>query len=191
MYIITRKTVIIFVVIAVALFAISRVFVFFMKEAPSITTKITEDKTETPQAKYIKGNVAFLYPAKWKENDIVTAPGFISVQVVDLEDTIVFVASSGEKLNDNKINGEITDERDVTVGGISGKERRWENEKSQAVVFRADNIQFENKYYRFEMFGMMSRKIKMEQAFEKIIQSVKFEKGAGEGIQAMQEESSP
>ena len=123
------------------------------------------------QAKYSKRNTSFFYPARWQENDIPALPGFISVQVVDLEDGIVLVASSGEKVNDFQVTGTLVRDESITVGGVVGKERRWENGESQAVVFRADDLKFEGKYYRFEMFGAMSRKVKMEREWESILKS--------------------
>ena len=78
------------------------------------------------------------------------------------------------------MSGTLVREEDITVGGIAGKERRWENRESQTVIFRADNLKFEGKQYRFEMFGAFSRKVKMEREWESIMKSVQFEKGSEE-----------
>ena len=112
----------------------------------------------------------------------------ISVQVVDSEDGIVLVASSAEKMSDSEVSGTLVREGNITVGGIAGKERRWENIKSQTVIFRADNLKFEGKQYRFELFGTLSRKVKMERAWDGIMKSVQFEKRSEEGITATPQE---
>lgn len=181
---VTRRTLLILITLAAVLFLASCATVFFLyrKMAPSLPK--AGEKAVVAQAKYSKGNTSFFYPALWRENDIPASSGFISVQVADPEDSIVVVASSGEKLNDYKVTGTLQREENITVGGVSGKERRWENEKSQAVVFRADDLKFEGKQYRFEMFGTLSRKVKMEHEWEGILKSVRFEKGNEKEITA-------
>lgn len=181
---VTRRTLFILIALVTVLFVAACVAVFFLylKVAP-MAPKVAE-KVVIAQAKYIKGNASFFYPAEWQENDIPAPPGFISVQVVDQKDGIVLVASSGEKLNDSQVTGTLVRDESVTVGGVIGKERRWENTESQAVVFRADGLQFEGKYYRFEMFGVLNRKVKMQSAWEDMMKSVRFEKGIEGGITA-------
>jgi|SRR3989344_1523765 len=179
---VTRRTLFILIALVAVLFLAACGAVFFLYfKVVSMVPKAAE-RVGVAQAKYIKGNASFFYPALWQENDISAPPGLISVQVVDSKDGIVLVASSGEKLNDSKVNGVLVREESITVGGIVGKERRWENTESQTVVFRADDLQFEGKYYRFEMFGTLSRKVKMESEWENILKSVRFEKGAKEGV---------
>ncbi|MBI5913309.1 hypothetical protein HY839_02610 [Candidatus Azambacteria bacterium] len=185
---VTRKTLLILLALAAVLFVAACVAVFFLYRAVVPTAPKAGEKVVVAQAKYIKGNASFFYPAQWHENDIPASPGMISVQVVDTEDSIVFVASSAEKLNDPKMSGTLVREESITVGGIFGKERRWENMESQTVVFRADDVRFERKYYRFEMFGTLSRKVKMESEWENILRSVQFEKGSEEGITATPQE---
>lgn len=134
------------------------------------------------RAQYAKGNASFLYPAVWRQNDIPTSPGFISVQLYDPENGVVFVASSNEKESDPLVDGTVTRDAGIVVGGISGKERAWENEKTQAVVLRADHISFAGRAYRFEMFGQLSRKVLMEKYWRDIVSSVQFAEAHEEGI---------
>ncbi|MEK7493575.1 MAG: hypothetical protein AAB630_00300 [Patescibacteria group bacterium] len=181
---VTRKTLFVLIALVAILFvaACGAALFLYLKVVP-MAPQVAE-KVGIAQAKYIKGSTSFFYPALWQENDIPALPGLISVQVVDPKDGIVLVASSGEKLNDSQVTGTLVREENITVGGIVGKERRWENAESQAVVFRADDLQFEGKYYRFEMFGTLSRKVKMQSAWEDMLKSVRFEKGREEGITA-------
>ena len=185
---VTRKTLFIFLTFVAILFATVCVGVFLFYQKITLPVPIGGEKIVTAQAKYIKGGAAFFYPASWQVNDIPASQGMISVQVVDPEDSIVLVASSAEKMSDSEVNGTLVREEDITVGGITGKERRWENMKSQTVIFRADNLKFEGKQYRFEMFGAFSRKVKMEREWDAIIKSVQFEKGSEEGIIASPQE---
>ena len=134
------------------------------------------------RAQYVKGNASFSYPATWHQNDIPTSPGFISVQLYDVGDGIVFVASSNEEESDPQVDGTVTRDAAIIVGGISGKERAWENEKTQAVVLRADQITFGGRAYRFEMFGQLSRKVLMEKYWRDIVSSVQFAEAQEEGI---------
>lgn len=185
---VNRRTLLILIALAAILFIASCAAVFFLYRAVTPLAPKGGEKAVIAQAKYIKGSTSFFYPALWQENDIPTSPGMISVQVVDPEDSIVLVVSSAEKLNDSTVNGALVREEDITVGGIAGKERRWENRESQTIVFRADDLQFEKKYYRFEMFGMLSRKVKMEREWDIIVKSVQFQKGSEEGITATPQE---
>ena len=179
---VTRKTLFILIALgAILLVAVCGV-VFFLIQKITPPAPTGGEKIVTAQAKYIKGGAAFFYPASWQVNDIPASPGMISVQVVDPEDSIVLVASSAEKMSDSEVNGTLVREEGITVGGIAGKERRWENMKSQTVIFRADDLKFEEKQYRFELFGAFSRKVKMERVWDAIIKSVQFEKGIKEGI---------
>lgn len=136
------------------------------------------------RAQYAKGNASFSYPASWGQNDIPTSPGFISVQVYDEKDGIVFVATSSKEENDSAVDGTVVRDADIMVGGISGKERIWENDKTQAVVMRADRIAFSGRAYRFEMFGHLSRKIPMERYWNEIMSSVRFAESETEEIEA-------
>lgn len=136
------------------------------------------------RAQYTKGNASFLYPAAWKQNDIPTSPGFISVQVYDPAEGIVFVASSSEKEDDPRVDGALTKDADITTGGVLGKERIWENDKTLAVVMRADKIAFNGRHYRFEMFGHLSRKVLMQNYWKDIMSSVQFAESETEAIQA-------
>lgn len=181
---ITRRTLFILIAFVAVLFLAVCVAVFFLYRAMPPLPPKTGERVIVAQAKYIKGNASFFYPAQWRENDIPASPGLISVQVVDEEDGIVFVASSAEKMSDSKVNGTLVRDESIAVGAVAGKERRWENMESQVVVFRADDLQFEGKQYRFEMFGMMSRKVKMEGYWQEMLGSVRFEKGDEEGIKA-------
>lgn len=181
---VTRKTLFIFIACGAILFAAVCIGVFFFYQKMTPSEMVKDEKIGTAQAKYSKGGAAFFYPASWEVNDIPASPGMISVQVIDPENGIVLVASSADTLNDSKVNGTMVREENITVGGVAGKERRWENMKSQTVIFRADNIAFEGKQYRFEMFGTLSRKVRMERAWDTIITSVRFEKGGEEGITA-------
>ncbi len=133
---------------------------------------------------YSKGNVSFSYPANWKTNDIPASPGLISVQVYDPDDFIVFVASSGTTLNDYKVNGELQYEKDAMIGGISGRERLWEDDKSKTAIFRADDFEFQKRFYRFEMFTSRSREVKAQKIWEDILASVKFTESKDDAIQA-------
>lgn len=136
------------------------------------------------RAQYTKGNASFLYPAAWKQNDIPTSPGFISVQVYDPENSIVFVASSNQEENDSHVDGVLTYDADIIVGGVSGRERTWENDKTLAVVMRADKIAFNDRHYRFEMFGHLSRKVLMQNYWKDIMSSMEFAESETEDIQA-------
>ena len=136
------------------------------------------------RAQYAKGNASFLYPAMWKQNDIPTSPGFISVQVYDPAEGIVFVASSSEKEDDPSVGGVLVKDGDITAGGVSGKERIWENDKTLAVVMRADKIVFAGRAYRFEMFGHLSRKVPMQKHWSDIMSSITFAESETEEIQA-------
>src|SRR3972149_6110730 len=126
------------------------------------------------EAKYAKGSVAFFYPADWLVNDIPAAEGMISAQVSDPKDMIVFVASSNRAYGNPKGNGYLKDDKEVTLAGTHGKERLWEDQKSQAVIFRADGFRFQERYYRFEMFSNLSRKVKAEHVWPGILASVNF-----------------
>ncbi|MCR4323160.1 MAG: hypothetical protein NUV61_03690 [Candidatus Azambacteria bacterium] len=185
---VTRKTLAILIGVVVLFFLVSSVAVFFIyrKAIPSVP-KVGE-RVIVAQVKYSKGSASFFYPASWQQNDIPASAGFISVQVFDPKDNIVLVASSGTKSDDSKVNGTLVYEKDAVVSGVSGKDRRWEDVKSQVVVFRADNLKFEGKYYRFEMFGALSRKVKMQNEWEAILKSIQFEKGSEEGITATPQE---
>jgi len=140
-------------------------------------------KTKT-EAKYAKGSVAFFYPADWLVNDIPAAEGMISAQVSDPKDMIVFVASSNRAYGDPKVNGDLKYDKEITLAGAQGKERLWEDQKSQAVIFRADGFRFQDRYYRFEMFSNLSRKVKAENIWRDILASVKFSESEKEGIEA-------
>lgn len=136
------------------------------------------------RAQYAKGNASFLYPAMWKQNDIPTSPGFISVQVYDPTEGIVFVASSSAEESDPHVDGALVKNADIAVGGISGKERIWENDKTLAVVMRTDKIMFAGRAYRFEMFGHLSRKVPMQKYWSDIMSSITFSESESEEIQA-------
>lgn len=117
-------------------------------------------------------------------NDIPAAEGMISAQVSDPKDMIVFVASSNRSYGDPKVNGEIKYNKDITLGGVAGKERLWEDMNSQAAIFRADNFRFQDRYYRFEMFSNLSRKVKAEKVWREILDSVRFAESNKEEIKA-------
>ncbi|MEK7488209.1 MAG: hypothetical protein AAB598_02705 [Patescibacteria group bacterium] len=185
---VTRKTLFILIALGAIFFTAVCIGVFFFYQKMTPPAMIRGEKIVTAQAKYIKGGAAFFYPSAWQVNDIPASPGMISVQVVDSEDGIVLVASSAEKMSDSEVSGTLVREGNITVGGIAGKERRWENIKSQTVIFRADNLKFEGKQYRFELFGTLSRKVKMERAWDGIMKSVQFEKRSEEGITATPQE---
>ncbi|MBI3685144.1 hypothetical protein HY250_01950 [Candidatus Azambacteria bacterium] len=136
------------------------------------------------KAKYIKGKTSFFYPAQWQLNDIPAAQDFISVQAYESVDAIVFVASSSKIFDAAKVNGKASEEKDITLDGVKGKERMWENATSGAIVFRADNLKFADRYYRFEMFADVSHKTKAERAWKDILDSVRFVRGEEGGIEA-------
>ncbi|MEK7098034.1 MAG: hypothetical protein AAB906_04255, partial [Patescibacteria group bacterium] len=99
-------------------------------------------------------------------------------------DMIVFAASSNKSYSDPSVNGEPKYNKDITLNNIAGKERLWEDAQSQAVIFRADNFFFQNRHYRFEMFSVLSRKVKAEKVWRDILASVKFAETADEKIEA-------
>ena len=139
------------------------------------------------EAKYAKGSVAFFYPADWLVNDIPAAEGMISAQVSDPKDMIVFVASSNRAYGDPKVNGDLEYDKEISLAGAQGKERLWEDQKSQTVIFRADGFRFQERYYRFEMFSNLSRKVKAENVWRGTLASVKFSESEKESIEAKPE----
>lgn len=156
---------------------------FSARRAKKIAPFLPQEKAVPVKKEYRKGGAAFSYPAGWQVNDIPAAGDFISVQAFDAEDNIVFVASSQKARNDAKA-GKPLYEKEITLDGVKGILRQWENEKSGMVVWRADNLQFANRYYRFEMFAAVSRKVKAERAWQDILDSVRFMQTENENIEA-------
>lgn len=173
------------VLVVLILIAVGVVGALFYKSA--ILNKKAADlgqiKTKT-EAKYAKGSVTFFYPADWQANDIPAAEGMISVQVSDPKDMIVFVASSNRSYGDPAVNGDLKYDKEITLGGVKGKERLWEDAKTQIAVFRADGFRFQDRYYRFEMFSNLSRKVKAENVWRGILASTKFAETEQEKIEA-------
>lgn len=178
-----KKINIILIALIVFVVIIAGIFLYKNKKLDK-QAAVLQQKTLPTSAKYAKGSVAFFYPADWAVNDIPATEGMISVQVSDPKDVIVFVASSGRSYSDPKVNGELKYNKDITFNNVAGKERLWEDAKSQAVIFRADNFRFQDRYYRFEMFSVLSRKVKAEKVWREILASVKFAETAEEGIKA-------
>lgn len=142
-----------------------------------------QEKAADVKKEYRKGGAAFFYPAGWQIHDIPAAGDFISVQVFDAQDNIVFVAGSRTARDDMKA-GKPLYEKEITLDGVKGVERQWENEKSGMITIRADNLQFAGRYYRFEMFADVSRKAKAERAWRDILDSARFVQAESEGIEA-------
>lgn len=180
-----KKTNVFLVVIIViaAVFIIAGIFLYKNKKLDKQAADLGQVKTKT-EAKYAKGSVAFFYPADWQANDIPAAEGMISAQVSDPKEMIVFVASSNRAYGDPKVNGELKYDKEIALGGVKGKERLWEDAKTQVAVFRADGFRFQDRHYRFEMFSNLSRKVKAENVWRGILASVKFAETEQEKIDA-------
>ncbi len=167
------------IIVIVILFAAH----FIARRAEKPAPAAPQEKPAPQKAEYRKGGAAFSYPALWQVNDIPAVGDFISVQAFDAKDNIVFVASSQKARNDPKA-GKPLYEKEITLDGVNGVERQWENEKSGMTVLRADNLHFAGRYYRFEMFAVISRKIKAERIWKDILDSVRFVRAENEGIEA-------
>lgn len=183
-----KKTNIVLAVLILIVIGAIAVGAFWYKNAK--LNKQAEDlgKVKTKaEAKYTKGSVAFFYPADWQMSDIPAMEGMISAQVSDPKDMIVFVASSNRAYGDPKVNGDLKYDKEITLGGVAGKERLWEDAKTQSAIFRADGFRFQDRYYRFEMFSNLSRKVKAENVWRSILASVKFSESEKEAIEAKPE----
>ncbi|MEK7519625.1 MAG: hypothetical protein AAB581_00045 [Patescibacteria group bacterium] len=169
-----RHFLIILIVFLAALVVAGVYAIVALNRKASVPPSALQHPGVAQQAKYAKGSIGFFYPSAWITNDIPASGDLISVQLMSPEDTIVFVASSDMKLNDYKVDGTLTSEKEVTIGGVTGKERVWENGKSQTVVFRADNLKFQDRFFRLELFTVQSRKVKAERYWRDILTTVKF-----------------
>lgn len=134
---------------------------------------------------YSKGGVSFTYPGDWKTNDIPASTGMISVQLSDPKDFIVFVASSAKTFTDIKMKEKPQYQKDIELGGVKGTEQLWQDEKTQTVILRADHLEFQNRFYRFEMFTNRSRQVKADRIWKDVLASVKFATSTQDAIQAL------
>lgn len=145
-----------------------------------------EAKEQAPaRAKYTKGKVAFFYPTHWQLVDMPAQSDLITVQVFDPKENIVFVAISKSTFNESVAGGELLSEKELTLDGVKGRERIWQNDKTGVAVFRADKFEFADRFYGFELVTNVSRKTKSERLWQEIMASVKFDHSEEEGIEAM------
>jgi len=178
-----------FFIIALILVVIALViFATILYQGAKIRQLPGESMEQAP-AKYTKGGTAFLYPASWIVNDIPASGNLISVQLTDQENGIIFIVSSNTEFNDYSASGDLQYEKDIEVDGVSGSERLWQNNEVNTAVFRADNLSFGERYYRFEMFvTKLSKKTRAEKHWKDILASIRFdelEDGTEGGIQAV------
>lgn len=134
---------------------------------------------------YSKGDVSFTYPGDWKTNDIPASAGMISVQLSDPKDFIVFVASSAKTFTDIKMKGKPQYRKNTELDGVKGTEQLWQDDKMQTAIFRADRLEFQKRFYRFEMFTNRSRQVKADRIWKDILTSVKFATSTQDAIQAV------
>jgi len=167
------------VVVVVVLVIIGLLFTVRHQPSP-----ITQQEQPIPKVEYSKGEASFFYPGDWKLEDATTTPGFISAAVYDPVDFLVFTATSNPKPSSYKPGGTLSYEKDVTLDGVSGKERMWEDAKTKTVTYRADGFEFVNRSYFFELFATVTRKTKADYEWNDILSSVKFATSTQETIQA-------
>ncbi len=133
---------------------------------------------------YNKGGVSFAYPGDWNIADIPASTDMISVQISDPHDFIVFVASSAKTYSDIKMKEKPQVQKDIELGGVKGTEKLWLDDKKQTVILRADHLEFQDRFYRFEMFTNRSRQVKAERVWKEIVDSIQFASSTKDTIQA-------
>lgn len=166
--------------LAIVLLVVVAIFLSRREATPSPVAQ----NTPIPKVEYNKGEASFFYPGDWKLSDQPVAPGFISAAVYDPVDFMVFTATSNPKPSAYKPNGTLDYKKDMTLGGVDGTERMWEDAKTKTVTFRADGFVFQHRSYYFELFTTATRKTKAEYEWKDILSSVKFATSTQETIQA-------
>jgi len=153
----------------------------------SVNKQVPQKQEKIPPAplQYMKGDVSFMYPGDWNMDDIPATEGTISVRVMDPKDFIVFVASSHKTSTDIKMKEKPQYQKDIELGGVQGTERLWQDDEKQTVIFRADHLEFQKRFYRFEMFTNRGRQVKADRIWKDILASVKFATSTQDAIQAV------
>lgn len=168
-----------FMVLVILLFA-AALYQSVNKQAPQ-----KQENIPPAPLTYNKGDVSFTYPGDWKTNDIPASAGMISVQVSDPKDFIVFVASSAKTFTDIKMKGKPQYQKDTELDGVKGIERLWQDDKTQTAILRADHLEFQKRFYRFEMFTNRSRQVKADRIWKDVLASVQFATSTQDTIQAV------